>query len=424
MRRVAITGIGLITPLGTGAEATWAALLEGRSSVGPIRAYDAASFRTQLGAEILDYDPTTFIANRRQLRMMTRNDQFALTGALLAAQDSGLDLGSGNVQRTGVFVGGNKEISDPMHLLEGTLEGRNTDGSVDFERLGKSASKFHPLFLLEGLQAASLFYVSDAFKLQGANAYFAGLAESSATAVGRAYRSIRRGESDAAVAGGFDDPVSWWSMTKLDPLGMLTSRNDLGRAACRPYDSRRTGTVMGEGAAMLVLEEYEAARERGARIYAEITGVGSAFDGDRLITPHPQGRGLAKAIDAALCESRIAAHEIGYISSHGAGTKLGDRSEARGIRTAFGAAAEGAVGSTVKPAVGHMGAAAGAMNVAVAALAVHHGTLPPTLNLERPDPSCRLDWVPLVAREARVQRALAVARGFEGQNVVLALQAP
>jgi 3-oxoacyl-[acyl-carrier-protein] synthase II len=175
---------------------------------------------------------------------------------------------------------------------------------------------------------------------------------------------------------------------------------------------------------MLVLEEYEAARERGARIYAEITGVGSAFDGDRLITPHPQGRGLAKAIDAALCESRIAAHEIGYISSHGAGTKLGDRSEARGIRTAFGAAAEGAVGSTVKPAVGHMGAAAGAMNVAVAALAVHHGTLPPTLNLERPDPSCRLDWVPLVAREARVQRALAVARGFEGQNVVLALQAP
>ena len=304
MRRVAITGIGLITTLGTGAEATWAALLEGRSNVGPIRAYDAASFRTQLGAEILDYDPTKFITNRRQLRMMTRNDQFALTGALLAAQDCGLDLGSGDVERTGVFVGGNKEISDPMHLLEGTLEGRNPDGSVDFERLGKSASKFHPLFLLEGLQAASLFYISDAFKLQGANAYFAGLADSSATAVGSAYRSIRRGETDVAIAGGFDDPVSWWSMTKLDPLGMLTSRNDLGPAACRPYDASRTGTVMGEGAAMLVLEEYEAARQRGARIYSEITGVGSTFDGDRLITPHPQGRGLAKAIEAALCESR------------------------------------------------------------------------------------------------------------------------
>lgn len=424
MNRVAITGIGLLTPLGIGTDATWSALLEGRSAIGPIRGYDPTSFTTQLGAEILDYDPVKFVANRRQLRMMTRNDQFALTGALLATQDSGVDFGSLEVERTGVFVGGNKEISDPMHLLEGTLEGRKSDGTVDFGRLGESASRFHPLFLLEGLQAASLFYISDAFKLQGANAYFAGLAESGAAAVGCAYRSIRRGETNVAIAGGFDDAVSWWSMTKLDPLGILTSRNELGAAACRPYDRSRTGTVMGEGAAMFVLEEYRAARQRGARIYAEIAGFGNAFDCERLITPHPQGRGVTNAIGAALDEAGRATGEVDYVASHGSGTRLGDRSEARGIRTAFGASAETLAASTVKPAVGHMGAAAGAMNVAVAALAIHHGALPPTLNLERPDPACRLDWVPRESRRARVRRALALARGLEGQSVAVSLQAP
>src|SRR5690348_9169424 len=266
MKRVAITGIGLLTALGTGAEPTWEGLVEGRSAVGPIRGYDSSSLHTRIGAEILDFDPTPYVENRRVLRMMTRNDQLALVGATLAVRDSGLPLSAETAEQTGLFVGSNKEISNPMHLLEGTLVARNEDGSVDFHRLGeKAASAFYPLFYVEGLQAASLFYVSQAFGLKGPNTYFAGMAEVGVVAIGRAYRAVRRGEAVAAVAGGFDDAVSWWNMTKFDTMGLLTDRNELGAAAYRPYDRDRSGAVLGEGAALLMLEEYEAAAKRGAR---------------------------------------------------------------------------------------------------------------------------------------------------------------
>ena len=421
MSGVAVTGVGLVTALGVGTEETWDALVAGRSGVDTIRAYDPSSLHTQLAAEIDGFEPTEF-ADRRALRTMTRNDQLAVAAATVAMRDAGLEKFEAG-ERAGLFVGSSKEASDPVPVLEATLTARNPDGSVDMRRLGENASSlFYPLFYVEGLQAASLFYVSQAYGLMGANCYFAGGAEASAIAIGRAFRAIRRGEADVALAGGWDDGSFWWNMVKYDTLGILTERNDLGAGACRPWDAERDGTVLGEGGAFLVLETVEAARKRGATVYAEITGFGSAFDTHRLITPDPDGESLSRAIESALAEAGAKPSEIAYVAAHGSGTRLGDASEARALERVFGQNG-GPAASSVKPATGHLLGGAGALNAAVAALAIARGTIPPTLNLQNPDPACRLDWVPGEARETEVGQALALARGLEGQNVALAMRA-
>jgi 3-oxoacyl-[acyl-carrier-protein] synthase II len=423
MRRVVITGIGLATPLGIGTAETWKRLVEGESAVGPIEGFDASSLQTRIGAEIRDFQPRQIVSNAKALRKMTRSDQLALVAATLAGNDAERQFTEEDGERGGLFIGGNKEISDPMHVLEATLASRNEDGSVDMLRFGESASSTaYPLFFVEGLQAASLFYVSDAFGLKGANTYFAGTAESGAVAIGRGYRAIKRGEADLVFAGGFDDAVSWWNMTKMDAMGLLTNRNDLGAAACRPYDADRSGTVLGDGAAFVLLEEYGMARERGAKMYAEVTGFGSGYDAYKMITPHPKGRGTVLAIHAALREAGSAPADIGYVASHGNATVLGDASEAAALRTVFGASPDRVAASSVKPATGHLVAAAGALNAAIAALALHHQKAPPTLNLVQLDPACEFDWIPNEARAIETEQALALARGLEGQNVALALK--
>jgi 3-oxoacyl-[acyl-carrier-protein] synthase II len=415
--------MGLVTPLGLGAAATWQALLEGRSGVGPIRAFDAASLHTRLAAELPDLDPKPYVANRRVLRMMTRNDQLAVAGAALAVKDSGLACEGDAAERAGLFVGGNKETSKPESLLEGVLVARGPDGVADVRRLGESArSSFPPLFFVEGLQAASLFYISEAHGLKGANTYFAGTAEASALALGSAFRAIRRGEADCAIAGGFDDAASWWTISKYDGMGFMSERNELGARACRPYDANRSGTVLGDGAALLVLEELETARARGARIVAELTGVGTGYDCHAALSPHPQGRGLAQAMRAALADAGSRPDAVSLVAAHGSGTRLGDLSEARAIRAVFGEAADRLAGTSVKPATGHLMAAAGGLNVAVAALALHHQVVPPTLNLDDVDAECGLGWVRGKPRETRMEQALALARGLLGQNVALALR--
>jgi 3-oxoacyl-[acyl-carrier-protein] synthase II len=425
MRRVVVTGIGLITPLGTGTQASWQGLLDGRSGIGPIEGFDPSSLRSQLGGEVRDFEPEEY-AHKKVLRKLTRGDQFALAGAILAVDDSGIELDEEKGDRAGLFVGSNKEVSDLGHLLEPTLAARNEDGSVDVIRFGESAhTTAYPLFYVEGLQAASLFYVSERFKLKGANTYFAGTAEAGMTAIGRGFRAIKRGEADVVVAGGYDDATSWWSMTKLDGLdGYLTSHNELGPKACRPFDRARDGTVLAEGGAFMVLEAADAAAARGARVYAEIVGLGGGNDARASLTPNPEGRGLVNAMQGALREASLEPDAIDYIAAHGPGTQLGDLTEARAIKATFGDASNGLPASSVKGATGHLVGAAGALNAAVAALAIHHGAVPPTLNLDDPDPECNhADWVPREARELKVVHGLALARGFVGQNVALAFSA-
>jgi 3-oxoacyl-[acyl-carrier-protein] synthase II len=422
MRRVVVSGVGLVTPVGTGTEKTWQALLSGRSAIGPVRAYDASGFRTQTGAEIPDLNAEDFGLKKRVAAKMTRGDLISVAGAKLAAEDAGLEIDERDIARIGVFTGSNKEVSDVDKMVDGVLAGADEQGRADTRRFGEQAlDQVYPLFFIEGLQAGSLFYISDAFGVMGANTYFAGLAEAGLIAVGRGYRAVRRGEADVVIAGGYDDPVSWWAMGKWDGLGVLSTRND--EAALRPWDRDRDGTVMGEGAAFLVLEEAGRARARGATVYAEIVGFGTRMHPQHLFAPDPDGTMLAHAVEAALREAATSADEIGYTAAHGSGNVDFDASEARALRSVLGAGNH-STASSVKAATGHLGAGAGALNAAVAALAVRHGAVPPTLHLDHVDPECEgVDWVPGEARETDVRQALALARGFEGQNVALALRA-
>jgi len=424
VRRVAVTGVGLVTPLGVGTDETWKALLAGRSAVGPIKGFDASSLRTQVAAELDGFDPEEF-ATRKTLRSMTRNDQLAIAGAVVAMRDAQLEaLADEAAPRAGLFVGSNKEVSNLPPILEGALVAVAEDGTIDVGRLGENAtSALPPLYYVEGLQAASLFYISQAYKLMGANTYFAGTGDAGADAVGAAFRAIRRGDIDLALAGGFDDATSWWNMTKFDTMGLLTDRNDLGSKACRPYDADRTGSVLGEGSAFVVLEELDGAQARGGRVYAEVTGFGGTYDGYGLITPEPNGRALARAIAAALKDAGSTPGDVDYVVTDGSATRAGDVSEARALRAVFDSGSTVAA-SGIKPATGHLVGGAGALNVAIAVLAIANGAIPPTLNLEQPDPECAgVDWVRGEPREVTVREAVAIARGLEGQNVATSLRA-
>lgn len=420
-KRVVITGIGLLTALGAGQRQTWRGLLEGRTGVGPVRGYDPASFRLPLAAEIEDFDPTAY-APRRALRTTTRNDQLAIAGAALAVRDSGLDFAAYDPERAAAFVGGAKETS---HLLTGSLVARGPDGRAGLALLGERAfAVSQPLSSVAGRRSTVLPHLSAAYGLKGPNTCFHGTADASATAIGRAYRSVRSGAAQVALAGGCDDAAPWWAASTMDGLGGLSTRDDLGRRAFRPYDADRSGSVLGEGAAFLVLEEYEAACRRHAHLYAEIRGFGSTLDSARLLAPAEDGAALTTAVRRALEEARTVPEDVDYVATHGCATRLGDLSEARALRAVFGGSRPRPVASSVKPATGHLGAAAGALGAAVAALAIDYGAVPPTLNLDRPDPDCQaLDWVPHQARDLPVRHAVAVARGLEGQQVALALAA-
>lgn len=423
MRRVVITGLGLVTPLGVGTAVTWEGLLTGRSAVGPLTNFDPSSLRTRIGGEIAGFNAKEFVANRRLLRSMTRGDQLATSAAVLAVRDAGLDFAAQDPDRAGLFVGGNKEVADPMRMLDAVLTARGEDGTADIRRFGAVApGTVYPLFFIEGLQAAVLFYISDAYGLKGANTYFSGTADAGATAIGRGYRAVRRGEADIVIAGGFDDAVSWWHMSKCDDLGLLTGRNELGAAACQPFDRDRDGTVFGEGAAFVVLEEYAAARRRGATPHAEVVGFGSAFDPSPPLQPHPNGPALVHAVGAALREAGAGPADIGYAAAHGDGTPCGDRSEAHGLHAALGTAGRTAI-SSVTPATGNLVAAAGALNVGVAALAVRDQVAPPTLNLHHPDPPADGNWITGEARQLRTTHTLALSRGFTGQHTAIVLRA-
>ena len=424
MNRVVVTGVGLCTPLGNDTASTWSALVDGRSAVGPISGYEATSLRTQIGAEVHDLEARDYVSNRRSLRTMTRHDIYAMVAAKGAIEDSGLDLGDDPDGRNALFTAGDKQVSDPDAFAESSVAARDADGRADIRRFGELAfSSVHPLFYLEGIQGASLFYISEQWGLRGANTYFSGTAEAGLLAVARGYRAVRRGEAALALCGASDSPIFWWHMAAWDSFGVLTTRNDLGAAACAPYDLGRDGTVMGEGGAFLLLEDMDAAQKRGATIYAEVIGAGAAFDAGHLASPDQSGRAVTAAAERALQAGDVGTADVDYIAAHGDGTIDGDASEAAGLRTAFGSDG-GLLSSSVKPATGNLVGAAGALNAAVAALALANQTVPPTLNLENLDPACTgIDWIAKEARETRVEVALALARGLEGQNVALALRA-
>jgi 3-oxoacyl-[acyl-carrier-protein] synthase II len=420
---VAITGVGLCTPLGMGTDETWTALTEGRNAIGPIEGYDASSLRTQIGAEVKDIRGRDYASNRRSVRTMTPHDVHAMAATRMALEDSGIELPEDDTDgRIALFTAGDKQVSDPDYFSDASVQARDGDGKVSMSRFGELAyGSVHPLFFIEGIQGSSLFYISEEYNLRGPNTYFSGTAEAGAFAVARGARALRRGEADVAIVGASDAPIFWWHMAAWDTLGVLTGRNELEGAAVAPYDSDRDGTVMGEGGAFFVLERTDDARSRGAEVHAEIAGFGAATELDYLASPDLDGNAVAAAVSRAVAQAEGAPGDVGYVAAHGAGTRDGDRSEAAGLRQVFGE--NGTVASSVKPATGHLVGAAGALNIAVAALALSRRAVPPTLNLENLDPDCAgLDWVPKEGREVQAELAVAIARGLEGQNVALALR--
>ncbi|MEU7579995.1 beta-ketoacyl-[acyl-carrier-protein] synthase family protein [Streptomyces sp. NPDC041068] len=424
-RRVVVTGLGLVTGLGEGAAESWKALLAGQSAIGPLRAYDPEPLQTRLGVEIDGFDPSRW-ASRRTLKAVTRSEELAMAGASLALADAGIDAEAGLGDRTGLFLGSNKEAPETAGMIRSLNDVRKPDGSADLPEIGRRAQTLiHPLLYVVGLQPAAGFYISERYGIRGPNNFFAGTAEAGAVAIGRAARAVRRGEAELALAGGFDDATSWWSMAKLDVVGQLTTDNQRGAEAVRPFDRDRSGYVLGEGAALLVLEEREHARARGARIYAELTGFGS---GNERVRPHgttEDGAGLARAIRRALRDADNgpggAPAGVDYVAAHGDATPSGDISETRALRGALGTAADTLQASSVKPQTGHLVGGAGALNAAVAALALDSGVVPATCHLTDPDPACDLDYVPGEPRETRPESALALARGLDGQAVALSL---
>ncbi|MET8655014.1 beta-ketoacyl-[acyl-carrier-protein] synthase family protein [Nocardia aurea] len=417
-----ITGIGFVTAFGESVTATWDALTTGRSAVGPLRAYDTGPLRTRIGAEATDFDPARFMS-ARTMRMSTRGDRFGIAAARLALGDAGLDKDALGI-RTGLYLGGNKDVCDLDPLIAGIVGIRDVDGESSIRMIGELApSVIPPLIYVEGLQSAVCFHVSLMFGIRGLNAYYAGAADAGATAIGRAMRTVRRGEADIAVAGGCDDATTWWAMSKMDGLGLLTTHNELVQRACRPFDHDHSGAVLGDGGVVLVLEEREHARARGARCYAEVTGFGMGNESVRAPGSTADGRGLVRAIDRARTDARAVdgVGTVDQVVAHGSGTPLGDISEMRALRTALGSDVDRAQITSPKPQTGHLLGAAGALNVAVAALSLYSGVIAPTSNFEKPAVDCDLDVVAGEARESAPGNALALARGLEGQAVAIGL---
>jgi 3-oxoacyl-[acyl-carrier-protein] synthase II len=421
-RRVVITGMGVITPLGDSVAALFRAQLEGRSGVGPITRFAADTFPTRIAAEVRDFDLARYVADPRPWADAWLNSQFAAAAARLALDDAGLlDDERVNRQRFGLYLG----VGEGQHDLDPLLsaiaraympERNDIDGAMFAE---SALANLHPGREWEQEMHTGPAHLAEQFRLDGPNLSCLTACAAGSQAVGEAAELIRAGEADLMLAGGSHSMIHPFGLTGFCLLTALSRRNDEPARASRPFDLRRDGFVLGEGAGLLVLEEVAHAKKRGATIYAELTGYGCTADAFRVTDCHPDGRGAVACMRAALADAGLAPSEVGYINAHGTSTQLNDRAETRAIKEVFGPAAREVAVSSSKSMLGHLIAAAGAVELVICVEAIRQGVLPPTINYETPDPECDLDYVPNVPREKRVPHALSNSFGFGGQNVSL-----
>ena len=406
-RTVVVTGIGPVTPVGTGREAFWDALVGGRSGIDEITLFDASEFPVRIGAEVKDFDPTAWM-DRKAARRTDRVVHLAVAAARLAWEDAGSP--PVDPQRAAVVVstgvGGLQYMEDQIRLL--ATRGPDRISAFTVPAMMPNAAT--------GQIAMELGFT-------GPNACITTACAAGAHGVGEAYRYIKHGMADLAVAGGTEAAITPLSLAAFAQMQAL-SRNPDPSTASRPFDADRDGFVMAEAAGILILEEEERARDRGATIYAKVAGYGTSADAFHITQPEPQGAGAVIAMQMALTDAGEDAEAVDYINAHGTSTPLNDAAETRAIKKALGDHAYRVAVSSTKSMTGHMVGAAGAAEAAVAALAVHHGVIPPTTNYETPDPECDLDYVPNEARKADVRLALSNAFGFGGQNAVLAMARP
>ncbi|MGE5507916.1 MAG: beta-ketoacyl-ACP synthase II [Chitinophagales bacterium] len=406
-RRVVITGLGAITPLGKDWKTFWQGLLQGQSGVGVITLMDTTNYPVHIAAEVQDFDPEQYM-DRKEARQMDRFAQFAVAAALQAVADSGLDLEKVDKEKVGVIIGsgigGIKTLFDQMKTL-----------------IERGPSRVRPFLVPMMIPDIAAGQVSIRFGFKGPNQAAVSACASANHAIGDAFKWIQRGECEVMVAGGTESAISEPALAGFCAARALSTRNDEPKRASRPFDQGRDGFVMGEGAGILILESLEHAQARGAHIYAEIVGYGSSGDAYDVVAPHPEGDGAYRAMAMALRDGDLRPEEVDYINAHGTSTQAGDIAETLAIRRVLGGAGHACVSST-KSMTGHLLGAAGGIEAIASIMALHDGIVPPTINLENQDPECDLDYVPNVARRGDFRVALSNSFGFGGHNAVLAFR--
>ena len=408
-RRVVVTGLGAVTPVGNDVATTWRALLDGKSGAGPITKFDPERFAVRFACEVKNFDPLQYM-DRKEVKRSDLFTQYAVAAAAQAMHDAGLDNGAQyDPDRLGVIIASGIGGLKTFEEQHDNFRERGPD---------KVSAFFIPMFISD--IAAGI--VSMQFNARGPNYATVSACASSAHAVGEAFRTIQYGDADLMIAGGAEATVSPMAISGFANMKALSERNDEPETASRPFDATRDGFVMGEGSAAVVLEELEHARKRGARIHAEIVGYGATADAYHLTAPSPNGEGAQRAMRRALHDASLTPEEVRYVNAHGTSTPANDLNETRAIKAVFDEAVQGLNVSSTKSCTGHMLGAAGAVEFVASALAVRDGRIPPTINYRTPDPECDLDYTPNTAIERDVSAALSNSFGFGGHNVTLAVK--
>ena len=405
-KRVVITGLGVITPLGQGIGTFWENLLAGQCGIGPVTAYDTEGYACTIAGEIKDFDPTPAFPSTKEVRRTDRFTQFAMAAGWEAINDSGLDLDKANRDRIGAFIGSGIGGLGTMEKQHKTLLDRGP---------GRVSPFFIPMMILN--MASGMFSLYNG--LRGPNIATCSACATASHAIGEAWRTLVMGDADAMLAGGTEAAINPIAMSGFDSMKAMSRRNDDPQHASRPFDADRDGFVMGEGSGVVVLETLEHAKERGARIYCEIAGYGNTADAHHMTSPAPGGEGGARAMRAALASGGLNPEDISYINAHGTSTPQGDACETQAIKTVFGDHARRLAVSSTKGATGHMLGAAGSVEMAVCCKALETNIVPPTINYETPDPDCDLDYVPNKPREMEVNAIANNSFGFGGHNACL-----
>jgi 3-oxoacyl-[acyl-carrier-protein] synthase II len=406
--RVVVTGIGMVSPLGLNTATTWEALIAGKSGVDNITAFDASKFDVRFAAEVKGFEPTNYI-NRKDARRMDRFSQLALVASLEALSQSGLKIDDGNCNNIGVLIGSGAGGLLTVYQQILTLR----------ENGPERVSPFLAPMMMNDSAAAN---VSIAVGAKGPNFCSTSACSSSADAVGTAYETIRRGDVVAMIAGGSEAILCPIGLAAFTSCKALSTRNDSPKEASRPFDANRDGFVIGEGAGVLILEDYDYAIARGAPILAEMASYGASGDAYHMTQPSEGGEGAARAMQQAIDKAGWKPSDVEYINAHGTSTPFNDKTETQAIKAVFGEHARRLAISSTKSMTGHLLGGAGAVEAAISVLTIHHGVIPPTINLTNPDPECDLDYVPNVARYVKVNNVLSNSFGFGGHNSVLAFK--
>lgn len=405
-RRVVITGMGAVTPIGNDLETTWRNMRDGVSGIGLIQAFDTTAYDCRIAGELRDFDPKKYFRNPKEVRRSDRYTHIAMAAARMAMEDSGADLEKIDRTRFGVIVssgiGGLRTLEDQYTTL-----------------LTKGPSRVSAFTIPMLISNMASGMISMEYGLQGPNLCIVTACATSNNAIGESWRMIKFGDADIFLAGGAEASIVAIGLAGFSAMKALSTRNDEPERASRPFDRDRDGFVMGEGAGIIVVEELEHAKARGAKIYCELTGYGLSADAHHMTAPPENGEGAARAMQMALAHAKTTADRVDYVNAHATSTGLGDLAETRALKTVFGEHARKVSISATKSMTGHLLGGAGAVEMAACALAIRDSVIPPTINLENPDEECDLDYTPLVAKERKVRVAINNSFGFGGHNATL-----